>query len=145
MFAPYALAYTFSYLAHSILISVNACRMIEKMRYSHNQKQKEKEQWNQNPSIRINILYDKSQKDVGVLLKLNHLKKRLEIVKYLTGTWKPTTKKYNTMTDQVRYVQKKLELLNEAKIVYFQKRAQQIRAEVEELHAKSKEDNKDKL
>lgn len=82
---------------------------------------------------------------MGVLLKLNHLKKRLEIVKYLTGTWKPTTKKYSTMTEQVRYVQKKLELLNEAKIVYFQKRAQQIRAEVEELHATSNDDAKDKL
>lgn len=90
-------------------------------------------------------MYDKSQKDVGVLLKLNHLKKRLEIVKYLTGSWKPTTKKYNTMTEQVKYVQKKLELLNEAKIVYFQKRAAQIRAEVDELHTKSNEDNKDKL
>ena len=69
-------------------------------------------------------MYDKSQKDVGVLLKLNHLKKRLEIIKFLTGTWKPTTKKYNTMTEQVRYVQKKLELLNEAKIAHFKKRAE---------------------
>jgi len=90
-------------------------------------------------------MYDKSQKDVGVLLKLNHLKKRLEIIKHLTGSWKPTTKKYNTMTEQVRYVQKKLELLNEAKIVHFQKRAQQIKEEVEDLHNKSNEDNKDKL
>lgn len=64
-------------------------------------------------------MYDKSQKDVGVLLKLNHLKKRLDIIKYLAGNWKPTTKKYATMTEQVRYVQKKLELLNEAKIAYF--------------------------
>lgn len=90
-------------------------------------------------------MYDKSQKDVGVLLKLNHLKKRLEIIKFLTGTWKPTTKKYNTMTEQVRYVQKKLELLNEAKIAHFKKRAEQIKEEVEDLHNKSNEDNKDKL
>lgn len=72
---------------------------IEKLRYAHGQKQKEKDQWNLNPQIKINIMYDKQQKDVGILLKLNHLKKRLEIIKYLTGTWKPTTKKYNTMTE----------------------------------------------
>jgi len=78
-------------------------------------------------------------------LRLNHLKKRLDIIKYLTGNWKPTTKKYATMTDQVVYVQKKLELLNEAKIAYFHKRAATIKAEVEELHQRSNEDNKDKL
>ena len=42
-------------------------------------------------------------------------------------------------------MQKKLELLNEARIVYFQKRAQQLRAEVEELHTKSSDEGKDKL
>lgn len=45
----------------------------------------------------------------------------------------------------MRYVQKKLELLNEAKIAHFKKRAEQIKEEVEDLHNKSNEDNKDKL
>ncbi len=69
-------------------------RMIEKIRYTHNQKQKQKDSWNENPEININIVYDKSRKDLGVLIRLNNLMKRLEVIKYLIGTWKPTTKKY---------------------------------------------------
>ena len=61
-------------------------RMIEKMRYAHNQKQQEKDQWNQNPAIKVNIMYDKTRKDIGVLLRLNHLKKlqilRADILKF---------------------------------------------------------------
>ena len=45
--------------------------------------------------------------------------KRLEIIKFLIGSWKPTPRKYTNMTEQIRYVSRKLELLNEAKIVYF--------------------------
>ena len=51
-----------------------------------------------------------------MLIRLNQLIKRLEVIKYLIGNWKPVTKKYATITDQVAYVQKKLDLLNEAKI-----------------------------
>lgn len=39
-------------------------------------------------------MYDKSQKDIGVLIRLNNLMKRIELIKYLIGNWKPTTKKY---------------------------------------------------
>lgn len=49
--------------------------------------------------MKINILYDKSKKDIGVFIKLNHLMKRLELVNYLIGDWKPTIKKYSTMTE----------------------------------------------
>ena len=35
-------------------------RMIEKMRYAHNQKKEEKEEWDANPQVDINIMYDKS-------------------------------------------------------------------------------------
>ena len=52
-----------------------------------------------------------------MLIRLNNLAKRLEVVKYLIGNWKPATKKYNTLTEQISYVQRKLELLNEAKII----------------------------
>jgi|TARA_B110000285_G_C15115245_1_gene613653 hypothetical protein len=109
-------------------------RMIEKMRYAHNQKKQEKEEWDGNPQVDINIMYDKSQKDIGVLIKLNHLMKRLELIHYLTGDWKPTPKKYNTVTEQVKYIHRKLELLNEQKIMYFQKRAEVLKQEVDDLH-----------
>lgn len=72
-------------------------------------------------------------KDIGVLVKLNNLMKRMELVKYLIGDWKSTNNKYINMTEQIAYVQKKLELLDESKIVYFQKRADILKQEVEEL------------
>jgi len=68
-------------------------------------------------------MYDKSQKDIGAIIKLNNLQKRLELIRYLIGDWKPTTKKYSNITEQIQYIKKKLELLDEAKIMYFQKRA----------------------
>ena len=79
----------------------------------------DKERWNENPQVQINIMYDKSQKDFGVLIRLNNLMKRIELIKYLIGNWKPTTKKYTTITDQMKYIQKKLEILDENKIMYF--------------------------
>ena len=74
-------------------------RIIEKLRYAHSQKQQEKEKWNDKPEVQINIMYDKSQKDIGILIRLNNLMKRIELVKYMTGEWKPTTKKYTSVTD----------------------------------------------
>ena len=85
-------------------------------------------------------MYDKSKKDIGVLIKLNNLMKRLELAKYLIGDWKSTNKKYSSITEQVKYVQKKLELLDESKIMYFQKRADVLKQEVEELRQQSHKD-----
>ena len=90
--------------------------------------------------MHINIMYDKSKKDIGVLVKLNHLMKRMELINYLVGDWKPTTKKYNTITEQVKYIHRKLELLNESKIMYFQKRADIIKQEVEDLRQQTHND-----
>lgn len=56
---------------------------------------------------------------MGVLIKLNNLMKRLEVIKYMIGDWKSTNNKYHSMTDQISYIQKKLELLDESKIIYF--------------------------
>lgn len=67
--------------------------------------------------------------------------KRLEVVKYLIGQWRPTTKKYTTMTDQIKYVQKKIELLNEAKLLHFQKRALVLKGEVDELRQSNQNDS----
>ena len=94
-------------------------RLIERLKYAHQQKQIEKEEFNKQPSLQVDISYDKSRKDIGVLIRLNNLQKRLEVVKWLIGVWKPQGKKYSTMTEQVHYVQRKLELLNEAKILHF--------------------------
>ena len=49
------------------------------------------------------------------------------------------------MTEQIRYVSRKLELLNEAKIVYFQQRAAILKKEVEELRQSANSDPKNKL
>lgn len=98
-------------------------RTIEKLRHAHFQKQTEKERWNEAPQVNINIMFDKSQKDIGVLIKLNNLMKRLHLIQHLVGDWKPNNKKYSNVTEQIRYVQRKMELLNESKMVYFQKRA----------------------
>jgi hypothetical protein len=74
-------------------------RMIEKLRYVHTQQQREKENWNKKPEFKVNIQYDKSTKNIGVLIKLNNLMKRLELVKHLTGDWKSTNNKYSTVTE----------------------------------------------
>ena len=83
--------------------------------------------------IQIDIMYNKTQKDIGVLIKLNSLMKRLELIKFMQGNWKPTNKKYLNMTEQISYVKTRLQLLNEAKIQHMQRRAQALSQEVEEI------------
>jgi hypothetical protein len=94
-------------------------RMIEKLRHQHLETAKQKEEFIKAPKVTVNLAYDHTRKDIGVLIRLNSLIKRLEVIKYLIGNWKPVAKKYATMTDQVAYVQRKLDLLNEAKIMHF--------------------------
>lgn len=74
-------------------------RMIEKLRYVHTQQQRDKESWNKKPEFKVNIQYDKQTKNIGVLIKLNNLMKRLELIKHLTGDWKSTNNKYTTVTE----------------------------------------------
>ena len=121
-------------------------RMIEKLRYSHTVKQQEKEQFNKAPKVNINIQYDKKQKDIGTLIKLNNLMKRLELIKFLIGDWKSSNQnKYSTLTEQIKYVQKKLELLDEPKILYFQKRADVLNNEVKELWQSTQQDPQNEI
>ena len=49
--------------------------------------------------IELNIKYDRSAKDIGVLLKLNNLMKRLDTVKHITGDWKSANHKYANVTE----------------------------------------------
>lgn len=59
--------------------------------------------------------------------------KRLEVIQFLIGDWKSSNNKYVTMTEQIHYVQRKLEMLDEAKIIFFQKRAETLKKEIDEL------------
>ena len=120
-------------------------RMIEKLRYVHTQQQREKDNWNKKPEFKVNIQYDKSTKNIGVLIKLNDLMKRLELVKHLTGDWKSTNNKYSTITEQVKYVRKKLELLDEAKILFLQNRAEKLNQEVKATWQATQQDAQQQL
>ena len=94
-----------------------------------------------NGPLMLDIKYDKSAKDIGVLLKLNNLMKRLDTIKHLTGDWKLANHKYANVTEQIKYVQTKLELLDEGKIGYFQKRAEILNQEVKEI-VQQRQENK---
>jgi len=79
---------------------MNFMRMIEKMKFQFKDAQTQKEiRQKKGGPIQIDIMYNKSQKDIGVLIKLNGMMKRLELIKYMQGNWKPTNKKYLNMTD----------------------------------------------
>jgi hypothetical protein len=69
-----------------------------------------------------------------VLLKLNNLYKRIQVIEYILGEWKPTTKKYQNIGEQVEYCRKKLELFDEGKINYFLKRAEAVKEEVRDIY-----------
>lgn len=74
-------------------------RMLEKMKQSVEHKAEANEQFNKQPQVKINIMYDKSLKDVGVMVKMNNLMKRLELLRYLIGDWKTNSNKYSNITD----------------------------------------------
>ena len=72
--------------------------------------------------------------------------KRLELIKFLIGDWKSSNQnKYSTVTEQIKYVQKKLELLDEPKILYFQKRADVLNNEVKELWQSTQQDPQNEI
>ena len=39
----------------------------------------------------VTLVLDTSKKDIGVLIRLNQLQKRLAFIKYVTGEWKPVS------------------------------------------------------
>ena len=67
-------------------------------------------------------MVDSSKKDIGTLLKLNSLQKRLTSIKHVIGDWQPS-RRYKNVTEQVEYVQKRLDLLDASKMRVFKKRA----------------------
>ena len=80
----------------------------------------------------VNLVIDPSKKDIGSLIKLNALQKRLACVKHIIGGWKPS-QRHATVTDQVCYVQKRLDLLDAAKMKVFMKRASFLVTQLDEI------------
>lgn len=115
-------------------------RMLEKMKQNMEHTAQAKEEFDNQPQLKVNIMYDKSLKDVGVMIKMNSLMKRLELIKFVVGDWKTDSKNYQSITELIKYLQRKMEILDEAKIVFLTKRAEFIRQEVVDLlQAKSKD------
>lgn len=119
-------------------------RMLERMNSNINKQAEAKDQFTKNPSIKVNIMYDKSLKDVGVMVRMNNLMKRVEVINYLIGNWKSSNNKFVNITEQVKYVQKRLELLDESKLVFYQQRADILKQEIDEVW-KTKERDGDVL
>ena len=78
---------------------------------------------------------DHSKKDVGTLIKLHSLQKRVNFINHVLGGWKPTAR-FQTMTSQIKETQCFLDLLDSQKIAYFQKRVEIINGELDELQGK---------
>ena len=70
---------------------------------------------NNNQSAEITLVLDTNKRDVGVLIRLHHLQKRLQFVKYVLGDWK-TAPKYTSITDQIEYVTRRFDLLDPQKL-----------------------------
>ena len=66
----------------------------------------------------IDLVFDRSKKEMGTLMKLNSLQKRIHFIKHCLGNWKPTPRA-KTLTDQVVQTQKLLELLDAQKIAVY--------------------------
>jgi len=81
---------------------------------------------------------DRSQKDLGTLIKLHNLQKRLNFIQYTLGDWKQTSK-YKNLTQQVEYVQKRLELLDQNKIQQLQRRTTILGDDLMNLQGNPKE------
>ena len=69
---------------------IDFSRMLERFQSTNIKTEKTKEEFQKDPKINLNIMYDKSLKDMGVLVRMNNLLKRLEVINYLIGDWKPS-------------------------------------------------------
>ena len=85
----------------------------------------------------VDLVLDRSKKDIGNLIKLNSLQKRIHFIKHVLGDWRPTPK-YKTLTDQLVQVQKLLDIMDANKITYYQKRVDILLEELDSLTGKNK-------
>lgn len=81
------------------------------------------------------MVVDRSKKEMGTLMKLNSLQKRIHFIKHCLGGWK-SNPRAKTLTDQIVQVQKLLELLDATKISAYQKRLDKLLDELDDLGGK---------
>jgi len=48
----------------------------------------------------VDLIFDRSKKEMGTLMKLNSLQKRIHFIKHVLGDWKPNPRA-KTLTDQI--------------------------------------------
>lgn len=59
----------------------------------------------------LSLVVDTSKADIGKLIKLNSLQKRVSFIQHVLGDWKPTPR-YNTLTEEIEQVKRFLDLLD---------------------------------
>lgn len=72
---------------------LNLDQIITKLNLQKNRTGEEKE-------IEVDLVFDRSKKEMGTLMKLNSLQKRIHFIKHCIGGWKPTPRA-KTLTDQI--------------------------------------------
>ena len=48
----------------------------------------------------MDLVFDRSKKEMGTLMKMNSLQKRIHFIKHVLGGWKPNPRA-KTLTDQI--------------------------------------------
>ena len=95
-------------------------------------KQETKEEGQDGKEQVVELVYDRSKKDMATLMKMNSLKKRVHFINHVLGGWKPT-QRYKTLTDQIVQVSTLIEMLDANKIKHYQNRVEVLLAEIEDL------------
>ncbi|CDW72269.1 UNKNOWN [Stylonychia lemnae] len=93
---------------------------------------------NQDKSNQVTLVVDRTKQDIGVLVRLYSLQRRLNFIKYVTGEWKPSNK-YKNMTEQIEYVMKRMEILDAQKLQFMQNRTKLLAEEILNLQGNTKE------
>jgi hypothetical protein len=82
---------------------------------------------------KVDLVVSTTQKHMATLIKLNSLHKRVHFIQHYVGDWKPTPK-YKNIAAQIEHVQKLLELVDQSRITYYQKRVETLLGELETMH-----------
>ena len=58
------------------------------------------QQQEQEQETTVDLVFDRSKKEMGTLMKMNSLQKRIHFIKHVLGGWKPNPRA-KTLTDQI--------------------------------------------
>ena len=58
------------------------------------------QQHEQEQETTVDLVFDRSKKEMGTLMKMNSLQKRIHFIKHVLGGWKPNPRA-KTLTDQI--------------------------------------------